>query len=381
LNQTDISAKQMMATITMFMVGSSLITGGSDSAKQDNWVCILAAAVLVIPLVWIHSEILNLYPGRAYFRNIIRAMGRPLGIAVCALLTLYILHLGGMVLRVFSEFIHVVNMTETPMIAIAVGIITVMIYLLSNRIYVLTRISKFMVPIMCVIIVMTLLLSYKNMDFNNLKPILQSEPSALMKGTVSAAAVMSGEIMMCAPMFGAMDRKKNVFSTMLNGALFGFLIIVVVSFRNRLVLGYISGISIFPSYEAVSVIQLGEFFTRIEVLIGILLLLVGFVKICVLMFSACEALSSTVGLNDYEPLVVPVGLLLLTIASLVHADSIEMSRWIKMFPLYSFPFQVLLPVLVLIVGKIRKRAAKPKKPKTETAKEEKTSASQNLQEG
>ncbi|WP_326974903.1 GerAB/ArcD/ProY family transporter [Caproicibacter sp. BJN0012] len=373
MNKTSISAKQMETTIALYLIGSSLVSGGSSRAKQDTWLCVLAALVMIIPMIWVHSEILKLYPGQDYFQNIFRAVGRPAGTAVSVLLIINTLNIGAIVLRLFSEFVHIVNMTETPIIAIMVCISAVTVYVLSNRLYVLARLSKFVFPFLLVAVAITIVLSYKEMDWNHLKPVLHSKPADLLGGVLSSFTIPYSEIVICAPMFGALDRKAKIFPSFLNGVFLAFIIVFSANLRNMLVLGYSTEVFNFPSYESVSVISLGEFFTRIEVLIGINLLLAGFIKGGVLLFSTCQGLAKVFGYKDYEPLVAPVSLLILTASILISDSTVEMYRWIEDLPYYSMPFQVFLPILVLVIGKIRKKIEKSKKQGKEPAKEGKES--------
>ena len=376
MKRTDISGKQMEATIALYLIGSSLVSSGATSAKQNTWFCILLSMILIIPLVWVQSKILKLYPGQNYFQNILRAMGRPAGMAVLILLLLYLVNLGALVMRLFSDFIHIVNMTETPVIAIMVPIAAALVYTLHSRIYVLARISRFVFPLLVLIVIVTIVMSYKDMHLSNLKPILAIEPKKLVLGTMDSIAIPYCEVVVCAPLFRSLNRRENIFPTFLKGVFFAFLVLLTADLRNSLVLGYSVEIYAFPSYEAVSVIQLGEFFTRIEVLIGINLLVAGFVKVGVLIFSTCEDLACISGRQDSRPLVSAVSLLLITLAILLYSNSVEIYWWTKLLPYFSFPFQIGLPVLVLIVGTIRKKKGKKKKQK----KQEKTPVSAKPQE-
>lgn len=356
----------MEATIALFLLGSSLVSSGFSEAKQDTWICVLLALVLSIPLLWVHSAILELYPGRSYFDNIARALGKPMGKVVSALLLLYTFHLGALVMRVFSEFIHIVNMTETPLIAISVCVVAVGVYILNNRLYVLARICKFTFPFLIATVFVTVVLSVPNMDLNNLKPAFHAGWRNIAAGTLAYLSVTYAELIMCAPMFGELGRGEKVFPTFFKGALLGFVILLVADLRNLLILGYSAGMFAFPSYEAVSVVKLGDFFTRIEVLIGINLLLAGFVKNCVMMFTACVGIARTFGYRDGEPFVAPCALLILALSVVVYGNTEELFGWSRYFTYYSIPFQIVIPVLVLIVGKIRKKAGRAGKAEKET---------------
>jgi spore germination protein KB len=380
VNKIEISAKQMEAIIAVFLSSSVLVMGGSSKVEQDSWLCVIAATVAVIPLLWVHTKILELYPGQNYFGNVIRATGKPVGTVLCLLLIFYSLSIGTFVLRIFAEFMHIVNMTETPLIAILVCMTAVMVYTLSNRLYVLARISKFVLPFVLITVIITVLLSYKTMDINNLKPILHTETSKLFDGFLLVFALPYGEIIICMPMFGAMNRKAKIFPTLLKAVLISFLIIFIATERNRLVLGYSDSIYAYPSYETASVISLGGFLTRVEVLIGINLLLSGFIKTGVLLFTVCDGIAKTFHYRDYEPFVAPMGLVFMTGAVLSSSNTVEMFDWLNYLPVYSLPFQIIIPVLVLIVGTLRKKFHKPQKKGKVPVKHENRSASPNPQQ-
>lgn len=363
MHKTEISSKQMEATIALYLIGSSLLSSGAGEAKQDTWICVILGFALSVPLIWVHSRILELYPGRSYFGNIVRALGGPLGKAVCAVLLIYIFHLAGLVLRIFAEFIHIVNMTDTPLIAISAVVTAVWVYVMSNRLYVMARISKFMFPFLTVTVILTILLSIPIMDPGNLRPVLGSGLKNLTMGTVTSLMLPFSEVLVCAPMFLESDRNESVFPVFFRGALWGFLVLLGADLRNLLVLGYSAGTFLFPSYEAVSIIRLGDFFTRVEVLIGLILLLAGFVKNGVILYTCCDGLREVFRYRDWEPLAGPSALVILTLSELVHSSTEELAGWVPYHIFYVMPFQVLIPVLILIVGKIRKKLEKPGKEK------------------
>lgn len=360
----------MRAVVSLFLFGSSVVTGASTSSGQDTWFCIISGFLLSIPLMLVQAGILDLYPGRNYYDNVLEVYGKIGGRVVVLILSLYALLLGGLVLRVYSEFIRIVNLTATPLPAVIAFILGVSVYLLENRVFVLARIAKFVLPIIAVSISITVLLSFKDMDFGNIQPMLHSGFSKISQGTLLSLTLPFGEIVACAPVFEGLERRQKVFPVFLRGALSGFLVMLAANLRNLLVLGYSAQVFPFASYESVSVISYGEFFTRIEVLIGINLLLAGFVKVCVLIFSTASGFTKIFGLEDYVPLIAPCGLLLFMVTLAVHTNTDEMFGWLKYLPFFSIPFQVILPVLTLVVGVIRKKVKGKGKGKRAPAKKE-----------
>lgn len=350
-----VTGKQLQATIALFMTGSSLVTGSLTEAKQDTWICILLAFLLNIPLLWVHSRIIELSPGRNYFENIIKACGKPFGKVLCFLLLLYSFLVAALVEKVFCAFIQTVNMPETPFIFILLCIVIIEFYVSKKRINVVARISGFTLPFLLITVALTVVLALKDIHFSNMKPVLGSGLGPMAKGTLLLFTLPFGESVLCAPLFSALDPKEKVFPVFLKGMLIGFGILLAANLRNLLILGSAENIFYFPSYEAVSVIKIGDFFTRIEVIIGFNLLLAGFIKVCVTYFTCCQEVAKILDFDDYVPLFAPCGLILVTLIMLVNSNTEEMFTWLKFHPFYVLPLQVLVPALVLITAKIRKK--------------------------
>jgi spore germination protein KB len=145
----------------------------------------------------------------------------------------------------------------------------------------------------------------------------------------------------------------------MTGILISTFLLLIVALRDLLVLGVPTmTMYYFPSYIAVSIISLGDFFTRIEVLIGIIFVFCGFVKTCVCMFSATIGISKLINTESYKNLAVPVGLLMMTLASIIYSNTAEMFAWLNTYKYYALPFQVILPLIILVGAEIKTRLRK-----------------------
>lgn len=357
MNKREITASQAISAIALFLTGSSLISGGTALAKQDSWISIIFAFILTIPMIWMYSEILLFSPKRDFYEAAVFAFGKVLAKIVCILYAVYALYIGALVIRIFSEFIHIVNMLETPVIAIISATILACIYISAKRVYVLGRVAKFMLPFLIISLTITIIFSIKDMDISNLKPVFYNNTKPVIENTFVVFALPFSETVICMPILAGVEHQEKVFPIFFKSLILGFAVILSANFRNSLVLGYTSTLFDFPSYESVSVISLGKFFTRIEVFIGINLLLAGFIKISVSLYSSCFYISKAVGYDDYAKLSAPCGLIIMLLAVLVHSNSGDMFSWVKYHPFYGIPFQIIIPLALLIAGKIKKRKA------------------------
>jgi len=357
MNKREITVKQAVAVIALFLTGSSLISGGTAIAKQDSWFSMVLAFLLVLPMLWIYSEILAFSPKRDFYDAAVFACGKVFAKIFCIFYFIYAIYVGALVLRIFSEFIHIVNMIETPIIAITAAIMLAIIFLIKKRLYVLGRVAKFTLPLLLLSLTITIVLSVKDMDFSNIEPVLYKNTKPLLQNTFITLALPFGETVICMPIFAGIEHQEKIFPVFFKSVLLGFSILFFANLRNLFVLGFSSSIFYFPSYEAVSVISIGEFFTRIEVFMGINLLLAGFIKVCVALYSSCFYISKAFGYDDYAKLSAPCGLIIMLLAVMAHSNSEEMFSWVKFHPFYCIPFQIIIPLALLIAGKIKKRKA------------------------
>ena len=115
----------------------------------------------------------------------------------------------------------------------------------------------------------------------------------------------------------------------------------------------------FPSYVAISRVNIGNFLQRLEISVTIVFILSGFIKISICLLAATKGVSKLFGCKDYRFLVTPVGLLMVNLAYLVYDSIMEMFEWAQeIWPYYAFPFQVVLPLIILIAVEVKARLQK-----------------------
>ena len=361
MEKVKIPGRQLQATLALFLLGTSFFSGGVSRAQQDSWICLIAAYVLSIPLYWVYSRFLELYEGRNFFDCIMQSCGKVAGTAVCALYALFSLHVIALDLRVFTEYMRNLSLTETPLVFIAGCIVVTMVYALRSRFSVLVRISRPLLAAYIFLLILTVLLAQKDLDFGNLKPFLHHSFADMTEGTLVPFSVPFGDTVLFLPALSLLERKEKTFPVLLKGSFAGFVPLLLISLRNLLILGYSESTYMFPSYNAASVIAVGDFILGVEVIVGVYVLIAGFVRLCVLLYTTGSAFAAVFRFQDYEPMIIPCGVLAITAAMLVHRDTADLFSFLNYYPFYSLPMQTLLPFLLLAVGKIRQKTGPLKK--------------------
>jgi len=124
---------------------------------------------------------------------------------------------------------------------------------------------------------------------------------------------------------------------------------------------------IFSSYDAVGVISVGDFITRISVLIGINLVLAGIIKISTTLYAATVGVSKILNIDHFLLPAAACGLLMASTSTILYRNLLEALDFIKYWDVFSVPFQIILPLITLIAARIKIQMLK-NRPKMNTAK-------------
>ena len=368
MNNKKVPGSKISAVIALYLIGSSLVLGSGNQAKQDSWIALILSTGLSMLLVWLYSSILRLHPGKNLFDISVEIFGNVLGKILCGIYVFYALYLGALVFRIFDEFIQLVNLPNTPQIAIMLFSAPLIIWQVKSGLKNLASVSKFLLPILYVFVLSTFLLGTKFMSLNNLMPFFDAGPKAISEATFSSLALPYGETVLCMSFFGEIEPKESPFKILAGGVLLAAVILILANLRNLLILGAsTTGMFIFSSYDAVGVISVGDFITRISVLIGINLVLAGVVKISTALYAATVGVSKILDIDRFLLPAAACGLLMSSISTILYRNLLEGIELMKYLNIFSVLFQIILPLIILIAAKIKMRMSK-KRPKISTAK-------------
>lgn len=357
-----ISAKQGITIMTLFIIGSTLILGGGKKASQDIWITILISILMVLPILLIYARLLSLFPSKNLFEIIEEILGKMLGKILILIFTLYFFHLGALVIRNVTEFVEVVSFPETPQFFIAFFIGLLTIYMVKNGIEVLGRLTEFLLPLIVFIAFCTILLSIKRIDLINIKPILYKGWKPVLESGFSLLAFPFAETVVFTVILGSLKQNSSPYKVYVLSLIIGGAFILVISIRNVLTLGVPNMLThYFPTYSAVSLIEIGDFLERIETIAVVVFLLSSFVKISICLFATSIGVSKLFNFNNYTQIAAPIAFLMVNLSFIIYKSVMEMFEWLNIYTYYAIPFQIILPLIIWITAEIRTRLGISKK--------------------
>jgi len=357
-----ISERQATILIILFIIGSSFLAGSGGQAKQDAWIAIVIAMTWSLILLLMFSRILSLFPGKDLFDILQILMGKFIGKILSILMIWFAFHNGTLILRTLSDFTNTLVFVSTPIAVPMIFFSILIIWCLKSGIEVLGRWSEFFIWVVILIFLTISTLAIPQMDISRLKPILNNGVTPILKGAFSSFSYPFGETVIFTMVFSNISKVKNYRKTFIVGLVIGGGLIFLATLRNILILGSeaISRVY-FPSTMAISLIQLGNLLERLEMLVVIIFLVCIFVKVSLCAFAVCNGISKVFEFDDYKFISTPVVLLMLSFSFFVYKSIMEMTSWTsKIWPYYSFFFEVIIPLVVFVLAEIKNRSPQPK---------------------
>jgi spore germination protein KB len=355
MKRTIISDRQGVAISTLFIWGSTLLVGTAGEAKKDIWLAMLLGMLLGAVVIILYCKIINTNPGWNVFDINELVFGRLFGSLINIAYIWFAYSLGALVMNNFSEFITIVGMPDSPMVYGIVPLIIICIWGVKAGIEVLGRWSEFFIIILIAIMIFSNTFSIPSFEWRRILPVLQEGIKPVLKGAFTAFTFPFGETVLFLMVSSCFKDRKSPYKSLLIGLTLSGVLVTIFAVRNIFVIGpEMLSRSYFPSYTALSTINVGEFVQRIETAVTVSFLITGFIKISICILAACNGLTKLFRLEDYHILVTPVALTVFATSFIVFENIIEAVNFTQQVsPYYKTIFIVILPIITYIGIKTR----------------------------
>jgi spore germination protein KB len=355
LVKEKISSSQLTILITGFILGSFLlVTFSVGITRHDTWIAVLLGCLASMGFAYLYLTLASWFPGRTLIEINDIIYGTILGKIISILYIWFFFSLSALNLRVMGEFFITFFLQGTPPVIIYIMITFICAWAVREGIEVISRTSFLLVIITATIIITLTLLLVNEMRFENLLPILEVSVPKLIHGSHIIAAIPFGEAIVFIMVIAYLNKEKEIKKSVYPAYIFSGIIMLIITIRNAAVLGNTDSIFLSTPFQAARLVNIGDILTRIEVLILIAMLATIFLKISMFYFASVTGVARLLKLRSYTPLVAPFGILSICLTIIMFRFSPEISYFgANVFPIYSLPFEVFIPLLSLIIGKIK----------------------------
>ena len=353
---------QFVFLIAAYVSGSALIVAFMDTiAKQNTWIVVIAGYVVSIPFLLCYMFLSKRFPGKNLIEINDIIYGRVLGKVVSTFYVVFMLLLLAFNVRDMASFYTGYIVPETSEFVFALFVTLAAAFAVYKGLHSIAKVSMIAVFISILVIAGTMLLLLGEMDFKNFLPILEIDGKTFLQSVHVMAGVPFGELIIFLMMMPYLSANVKKPKSIMQGALIATILFVMITVRNTAVLGASAGITSQASFHAVRLINIGEFLSRIELFVAIGITIILFVKITVLYFTAVTGFSTLFRMRSAGTLIIPLGAIAVIIGMIRFRSIVAHAVWGTNYSMmFEMPFVMILPVVSLLVAKLRRLPTGPK---------------------
>jgi spore germination protein len=216
------------------MLGSGVLTlprtVTEKTGTPDGWISVILSGMIAVLAGIMMAKLSQRFPGQTYFEFSQHLVGKWVGRLLNFPLVVYFIVLGGYEIRSMAEVNSLYLLPRTPTAITMVLFIWVGVYLVTGGLTPIARLSSLLLPITVLIFLMTLGLSLKVVDFNNLRPVMGFGVMPVIKGITQTVLSFSGfEVILFLTAFME-DHRQAVKSVIIGISVPTFFYIIIVAF-------------------------------------------------------------------------------------------------------------------------------------------------------
>ncbi len=354
MDKEYISPGQGMLLLAGFGIGTTLLFIPSILIQYANQSAVLSLVLGCVPsivLLLILSSLNRAYPGQSLVQYSTSILGLP-GKIIGLLFIWFAFHLGVLVLHNIGDFVGVVMLAETPTPIVYFFVVAITAFALLLGLETFCRAFGLLLSFSIFFNISLLLYTLPRADFNNLLPILEDGWSPVVKATVYLTSFPWGELILVGMFIINIKGSKRTAIPLIQGQLIATMVAIAIILQVITILG--------AERASRSIMAIVSVLNSIP---GSNLLLIPFAmtwfifaiaKFFICYYAFVTGFAHWSKIDDYKPLILPGGALLMSIAMIIYHDAGESQEFLKMYwPAYSLPFEYGIPLLLWLATGVK----------------------------
>jgi spore germination protein KB len=352
---------QMSILFLAFVTGSSLYNTPSPliaAAKNGAWMSVLcsqiAGGLLLLLLLYFHKQ----HEGTSFFEASRKTVGKMLNVVLqISFLFTMILMIGDLIVDIVGIFTSTL-MKETP--AYVFHILIVLLAAMTARagIEVMARMFTilFIGTIIIVFSVLVLAIPYYHPSY--LLPFFPEGIKPVLHGMYNSWGFPYAELFLISYLlpFVRHDQKKYVKKSLFSSYLLHSILLQITVISVIIAAGPLAGSLKYSIFQLARWIHVGNILERVEVSIGIGLIIGAFMKVTIILFTINLVISQLLKQSDINLLIFPTALICILLSQTLYANEQEFFFAVfVIWPLCDSLFGVLPIILLTFLTFLRKR--------------------------
>ena len=357
-NNDIISPYQIAMIIIMTVISIGVFSIASDAAEAagpDGWLAVVISGAINLLAVFLIVRLNSKFPGKTFAEYSQIIIGTIPGKALTCIFAIYLLLIIAYVTRSFTEVVKMFLLFRTPTEVIMLSLILVCTYIVRDGVECVARINELIFPILFIPFFIIMMFGLPNMDFSNLRPMLQTPPRKML-AAISSLIFSFGGIEAALFYIGFMKDPKKAYKPSIIAVLLITLsftiatVFCIAAFGPKAVTRFI-----WPLVGYIRIISLpGLFIERLDGVILSLWILTVFTTIVSAYFIVSYSISKVLGTKEQKQYVLPLSMIIYYLA--LQPDSLaELYEWgSKILPYAITAFLYVVPIVLLLITKLRK---------------------------
>lgn len=285
-----VSPKHKICILALFIMGNYLLTAPQGPAGNDSALAFLLGVILCIPLYMVYIRIHTLIQDKTLTQAMQFLFGKVVGSLLIAVFALYALIMAILTVRSLTQFIKITALPQTPSFLPAVLLVLLSVWIVKNRFSVLAKFSVLYFAIAAACIVFLFAVSIPNMQLSNMMPIAYHNTENIGVQVLRDIGFSLGQAVLLLFVFQHQQKKESRKVYFIGLGLGGLMLLLCI-LNSLLIFGepFLEKLT-YPYYSAVSVVSIGQIFTRMESLTYGVYVICSLVKLTVCLLVCCHAM-------------------------------------------------------------------------------------------
>ena len=361
MQKEKINSYQFLILVIFFTVGTSILLIPAylaSEAKQDAWISAIIGTGIGLIVILLYCTLANWFPHLTYVQMNEKLFGKWVGKTI-SLLFVFMSFLYTSILLYYSgTFLNTHALPNTPMSAVNILVAFIIVMGVRLGIETIARAAEILIVVFIALFLFLVVFISPEIKFDNIQPVFELGIKKIIQSSlfyIAVASVNAVIILMIFPSF--INKTKQAKKSFLIGNLIGGIIIIITTFLCISVMGAEkTARELFPAYELVKRIDIGNFVQRIEALMGTLWIITLYFKASLYFYASVSGLAQTLNLKDYRPLTIPLGMIAVVLSLVLYPNVPFQQEWDTTTGLsFTLLIGLFFPLLMVVVYALRRK--------------------------
>ncbi|RAI99039.1 spore germination protein [Paenibacillus pabuli] len=359
MNQ-NVTNRQLVLLIMLLSITGTLMQPHAQAifyAEQHAYLSYIPVFLVMVASLWMLSRVQRRFPDQDLFESLVERFpffGRMTGI----LYILFFLFIFARDIRLIGDYISITLLETTPISIIVLTLLVMAVFIVRGGLGSLIGMSELYVTLFVLNSLILPFMLIKQINMDNLMPYFDIDVAGVGKGSWYIFSFFGEMIAIPFVVKGSDFRFKSV----MGGITFSALLMMLIIIETILAVGVpIASRLVYPSYELARQLQISDFLDRFDLALAAVTLPTLITKIAFDLYFVCWGLKRMIPKVSGKVMTGPVALIGFVCAFWFFKNAVQLFRFTREWTWIGILFEVLLPIIIFIFLRPRKKGMNDRK--------------------